>query len=162
MGAAFSSPEEFQAVMDRLRREPAAVEVEHPRTGKPARAPALPGGDDAALRRGVSVAHDARALEAVLALERLFLLHPVIDVLVHRGDCVGGLRAPGQVGRAAQGDERQACEQADHGEHDRDAGSGHPPLVDALNHRHTGAPVIGSARADLTVCRVRRTAAQPR
>ena len=29
--------QEFQAVMDRLRREPAAVEVEHPRTGKPAR-----------------------------------------------------------------------------------------------------------------------------
>ncbi|HTG34496.1 MAG TPA: alpha/beta fold hydrolase [Thermoanaerobaculia bacterium] len=28
---------EFQAVMDRLRREPAAVEVKHPRTGKPAR-----------------------------------------------------------------------------------------------------------------------------
>ena len=29
--------QEFQAVMDRLRREPAAVEVKHPRTGKPAR-----------------------------------------------------------------------------------------------------------------------------
>jgi pimeloyl-ACP methyl ester carboxylesterase len=29
--------QEFQTVMDRLRREPAAVEVKHPRTGKPAR-----------------------------------------------------------------------------------------------------------------------------
>ena len=28
--------QEFQAVMDRLRREPVTVEVEHPRTGKPA------------------------------------------------------------------------------------------------------------------------------
>jgi pimeloyl-ACP methyl ester carboxylesterase len=29
--------QEFQAVMDRLRKEPATVEVKHPRTGKPAR-----------------------------------------------------------------------------------------------------------------------------
>jgi hypothetical protein len=78
----------------------------------------------------------ARALEPVLALDRLLGLHPVVDVLVDRGATVRQLGAPGEVGRVALQDERQPGEQAEHGEHRRDARAHEVPLVDPLDDPH--------------------------
>jgi hypothetical protein len=124
-----------QQVGDAAGRRRRAVEGGHPleRRGDAGPGPVVLGLDR------------ARALEPVLALDRLLLLDPVVDVAVERREAVRRLRALGEVGRVALRDERQAREQPEHGEHRDDAGAQEETLADPLDDRH-GQVARSSAR----------------